>query len=213
MTERLMRRSFACLAELSFNVRFDLQLRLQMHEELKRIHRAIGSTFILVTHDQSEAITLSDRIAVMNGGRIVQLGAPNDIYYRPNSRFVASFVGHANFISGEVISASEGQAELASGALKLKGITTTPLSKGTKATGVLRYEHVRLVSSNSGKGLSGTVTEVSFQGSTYRVIVKLESGATIIAEKSGDSVERPFAAGEQICVDWSDSNFAIFADS
>lgn len=191
----------------------DLQLRLQMHEELKRIHRAIGSTFILVTHDQGEAITLSDRIAVMNGGQIVQLGTPNDIYYRPNSRFVASFVGFANFISGDVISAVGEEAELASGSLTCKGVTTTSLSKGTRATGVLRYEHVRLLPSDSKQGLPGTITEVSFQGSTYRVIVRLDSGTQIVAERSGDSVERPYAVGDKIEVDWSEKNLTIFADS
>src|SRR4029079_17848096 len=99
----------------------DLQLRLQMHDELRRIHHEIGSTFILVTHDQGEAITLSDRIAVMENRRIAQLGTPNDIYYRPQTRFVAGFIGRANFIDGTVSAVEEGRCELAVDELRLEG--------------------------------------------------------------------------------------------
>ena len=70
-----------------------------------------------------------------------------------------------------------------------------------------------MLPSNAGQGLPGTITEVSFQGSTYRVIVKLDSGTQIIAERSGDSIERPYASGDKIGVDWSDKNLTIFADS
>src|SRR5690349_16560834 len=122
----------------------DLQLRLQLHDELRRIHREVGNTFILVTHDQGEAITLSDRIAVMEDGRIAQLGTPNDIYYRPETRFVAGFVGHANFLNGAVAALRNGRCELAVDGLKLEGRPSSALQPGAKATGVLRYEHVRL---------------------------------------------------------------------
>lgn len=190
----------------------DLQLRLQMHEELKRIHREIGSTFILVTHDQSEAITLSDRIAVMNGGHIVQLGAPSDIYHRPKSRFVASFIGFANFISGNVAASGDGHAEMNVGGQAFKGVNTTPVAVNAKATGVLRYEHVRLFPCDAAQGLPATITDVSFQGATYRVIAKLDSGTQLIAEKTGDSAARPYAVGEKIRLGWAADNFTIFAD-
>ena len=191
----------------------DLQLRLQMHEELKRIHREIGSTFILVTHDQSEAITLSDRIAVMNDGRIVQLGAPNDVYHRPKSRFVASFIGFANFISGNVVSATGDHAELMTSGQRFRGINTTPLARDSKATGVLRYEHVRLLPYDAGQGLPATITEVSFQGATYRIAAKLDNGTQLIAEKIGNTSERPYSTGDLIRLAWSEDNFTIFGDS
>jgi ABC-type Fe3+/spermidine/putrescine transport system ATPase subunit len=78
----------------------DLQLRLQMQDELQRLHRAIGGTFIFVTHDQGEAISLSDRIAVMSEGKILQIGTPRDVYEHPMTRFVAQFMGHSNFLEG-----------------------------------------------------------------------------------------------------------------
>ena len=189
----------------------DLQLRLQMHDELRRIHREIGSTFILVTHDQGEAITLSDRIAVMQNGRIVQLGPPNDIYYRPQSRFVASFIGHANFIPGEVAAVRDGRAVLSVGGLEMKGVSAASLSAGAKATGVLRYEHVRLLPASSSQGLSATIEDVSFQGSTYRVVVKLPNGTEIISELTADSADSPFARGHAARVHWNEDNLTILA--
>ena len=78
----------------------DLQLRLQMVEELKRLHKSLNSTFVFVTHDQGEAMAMSDRIAVMNDGRILQIDTPEGIYERPEARFVATFIGHANLIEG-----------------------------------------------------------------------------------------------------------------
>lgn len=80
----------------------DLQLRLQMQDELKRLHRETGRTFIFVTHDQTEAMTMSDRITVMGNGRIIQIGTPEEVYERPNLRFVAQFMGHSNFLEGTV---------------------------------------------------------------------------------------------------------------
>ncbi len=190
----------------------DLQLRLQMHDELRRIHREIGSTFILVTHDQGEAITLSDRIAVMESGRIVQLGVPNDIYYRPKSRFVASFIGHANFISGEVSAVDGDRCELSVGGLKLKGVTSALLKVGSNGTGVLRYEHVRLLTASAEAGFPATIEDVSFQGSTYRVVARLANSQPIISEVTGDSIESPFRPGSTARVDWNENNLTILAE-
>jgi len=190
----------------------DLQLRLQMHDELRRIHREIRSTFILVTHDQGEAITLSDRIAVMESGRIAQLGVPNDIYYRPKSRFVANFVGHANFIAGQISAVAGDHCELSVAGLKLKGVTTPSASLGANGTGVLRYEHVRIFPAGATRGFPATIDEVSFQGSTYRIVTRLENGPQIISEITGDSVESPFKPGTAVRVDWNENNFSILIE-
>jgi len=187
----------------------DLQLRLQMHEELKRIHREIGSTFILVTHDQGEAITLSDRIGVMEKGRIVQLGTPNEIYYRPLSRFVASFIGHANFIEGEVASVSGNKCVLAAGDLKMTGYTETASTVGNKATGVLRYERLHILPADSTTGFPAVIEEVTFLGSTYRVTVKLENGFRMISELVSESVTRPFQSGTTVRVHWDEESLVV----
>src|SRR4029079_6652902 len=190
----------------------DLQLRLQMHDELRRIHREIASTFILVTHDQGEAITLSDRIAVMDQGRIAQLGTPNDIYYRPQTRFVAGFIGHANFLGGKVASLNDGRCELDVEGLKLEGRPSGRLQPGANATGVLRYEHVRVEPETGGKGLSATVEDVSFQGSTYRVVARLANGAKLISDRAGDNRTKPFSPGDPARVDWNTDNLTVLPD-
>ena len=90
----------------------DLQLRLRMQFELRRLQQALGSTFIFVTHDQGEAITMSDRIAVMNQGRLVQVGSPIEVYELPEHRFVAEFMGHSNLIPGTMRSCASGYGVL-----------------------------------------------------------------------------------------------------
>ena len=187
----------------------DLQLRLQMHDELKRIHREIGSTFILVTHDQGEAITLSDRIGVMERGKIVQLGTPREIYYRPQSRFVASFIGQANFIEGEIISVSGNKSILAAGNLKITGHTASPIAPGAKATGVLRYERLHILPANAASGIPAVIDEVTFLGSTYRVTVKLGGGTRMISELASESVTKPFQPGTDVRIHWDDESLVI----
>jgi len=187
----------------------DLQLRLQMHDELRRIHREIGSTFILVTHDQGEAITLSDRIAVMDGGRVIQLGAPNDIYYRPESVFVARFVGHANFVPGELVAVSDKRAELSVNGRSFKGALPLPIPAGRRATGVLRYEHVHVLPPDDARGVAATIGSVSFQGTSYRLSLQLEGGNSLLADVTGDSARSPFNQGENVKVDWNSDNLTI----
>ena len=136
----------------------DLKLREQMQVELKEIQRSLGITFIFVTHDQEEALTLSDRIAVFNNGRIEQLGTPNEIYETPRSPFVADFVGTSNIFSED-----ESQ--------RLLG------SSGTKS---VRPEKVAITASTgSGISLPGTIAEVIYLGTATRIIVELEGGKRI----------------------------------
>src|SRR4029078_369946 len=97
----------------------DLKLRTQMQLELKRIQREIGTTFIYVTHDQGEAMTMSDRVAVMNKGRIEQIGSPQEIYDGPKTRFVAGFIGNANFIKVKVEGVRNGEALLRAGGMSV----------------------------------------------------------------------------------------------
>jgi spermidine/putrescine ABC transporter ATP-binding subunit len=187
----------------------DLQLRLQMHEELKRIHREIGTTFILVTHDQSEAITLSDRIGVMERGKIVQLGTPHEIYYRPTTRFVASFIGQANFIDGKVASASGNKGVLMAGALKIVGFSGVPIVPGSNAIGVLRYERLHILPAEASEGIPATVDEVTFLGSTYRVVVRTTDGQRLIAEMVSEKVTTPFQIGAAVRAHWDEDSFII----
>src|SRR5262249_47110454 len=123
----------------------DLQLRLQMQEELRRLHRETGSTFVFVTHDQGEAISMSDRIAVMSGGTILQVGTPKEVYEQPQRRFVAEFIGHSNFLAGRV--ADIGADRI--GHVMAHGVALTcrnpsNIGVGTEVVVALRYEKMEL---------------------------------------------------------------------
>jgi spermidine/putrescine ABC transporter ATP-binding subunit len=190
----------------------DLQLRLQMHDELKRIHKAIRSTFILVTHDQSEAITLSDRIAVMENGRIVQLDTPHQVYAKPENRFVARFVGHANFIEGTASSVSGKKCTVSSNGLQFKGHCDRLVSEQAPVTGVLRYEKVRILPEDSSEGFLATVEDVTFLGSTYRITMKLAKGMAILAEVVDEGVATRLRPGAKARAAWDEESLVVLAD-
>ncbi len=132
----------------------DYKLRKEMQIELKRLQNETGITFVFVTHDQEEALTMSDRIAVMSRGRILQIGSPREIYDHPDERFVADFIGDTNFLSGELVSADgraahvrlDAGAELA--ARLPHGLEPAP---GQRVTAAIRPEHARLVPAGGGR--------------------------------------------------------------
>jgi len=143
----------------------DLKLRKDMQIELKRIQQQVGITFVYVTHDQEEALTMSDTIVVMNGGKIQQIGSPEDIYNEPKNAFVADFIGESNIIDGVM------QEDYVLG---MYGRRFPCLDKGF-APGeavdvVIRPEDIDIVSPDQGQ-LTGTVTEVTFKGVHYDTIV------------------------------------------
>ena len=141
----------------------DLKIRLEMEVELRRVHRETGATFVYVTHDQREALALSDRIGVFDGGRLIQVGTPHDIYRRPATPFAARFVGDANVIAAD---AADGAVQVGAARLPVAGALSGP------AWLVLRPEVVGVVSGSAGP-LVGTVADVAFRGTgfSYRVEV------------------------------------------
>jgi ABC-type Fe3+/spermidine/putrescine transport system ATPase subunit len=149
----------------------DLKIRLEMEEELRRLHRETGATFVYVTHDQREALSLSDRIVVFDHGRIEQLGTPDEIYRTPASPFAARFVGDANVLPVEVVGHGGGRAAVTLAGQSLSVPCDVPIAGGD-AWLVLRPEAVRLTEAD-GTGLGGAVRDLAFRGSgfTYRVEV------------------------------------------
>jgi spermidine/putrescine ABC transporter ATP-binding subunit len=158
----------------------DLQLRLQMHEELRRLQRTVGNTFIFVTHDQGEAMSMSDRIAVMNAGVIVQLGTPQEIYERPATRFVAQFVGHTNLFDGKVFKQEGDRVIVESDGTTLTARSKVALESGQPVTVVLRYERLGLAAGET--ELAGSVVERMYLGGTVRVIVELANRRRVTAD-------------------------------
>jgi spermidine/putrescine transport system ATP-binding protein len=150
----------------------DLKLRRGMQTELKRLQRRLGTTFVYVTHDQEEALSMSDRVAVMNEGRVLQVGAPREIYERPTSRFVADFLGEANLLDAEAV---EGGARVAGSIIRVADAR----SAGERATLCVRPEHV--VVAESDEGLPCEIEETIYTGAETHVFVRLADGQRLKA--------------------------------
>jgi putative spermidine/putrescine transport system ATP-binding protein len=175
----------------------DKNLRLDMQIEVKRLHRSYGVTTILVTHDQEEALSMSDRIAVMNRGRIEQLASPADIYDRPATLFVSQFVGTTNLLPGRIVDSdgSGSEIEIAGGRVRASG---AKLSKGQKVIVAVRPEQLRLVSEPGLGGLRGTVKIVMPLGPQVIYDVETADGAGIKISHSRDAAARLIESGSVI---------------
>ena len=170
----------------------DLKLRRQMQLELKRIQHEVGITFIHVTHDQEEAMTLADRIAVMNFGRVEQVGAPTELYERPATAFVASFLGVSNLLDGE----TDGD-----GAVRLRdGTVVRALGaagrKGRVAVGI-RPEKIRVGGAEANR-LEGVVSEASYIGVSTQYLVDTPSGAVAVYVQNSDPGAGARAPGARV---------------
>jgi putative spermidine/putrescine transport system ATP-binding protein len=169
----------------------DRKLRETMQIEIKRLHRDTGATIVFVTHDQEEALALSDRICLMNHGRIVQLGAPREIYEHPASLFAADFIGISNVLRGRI---GAGVLETADGALPLPPDASV-LPPGAEAALAIRPEHVELAGP-----LTGCITESVYAGSEFRLMATLPSGTTLVVRRSaGQDVP---AIGDEVSLGW-----------
>jgi putative spermidine/putrescine transport system ATP-binding protein len=157
----------------------DLKLREEMQGELKSLQRTLGLTFVFVTHDQGEALSMADRVAVFNAGRIVQVGSPEEVYERPRTRFVADFVGGSNVIEPETVRAWIGEARAASLRPEKVGLLA---DGGARPTGMI--------------GVEGTVAQVLYQGATKRIEIATAIGPLIAALPASGSP--PVGEGEAV---------------
>ncbi|RGE19396.1 ABC transporter ATP-binding protein [Leucobacter sp. wl10] len=182
----------------------DQQLRKEMQYELKRMQREVGITFIYVTHDQEEALTMSDRIAVMSEGVVQQVGGPEDIYNRPETRFVAGFIGSCNLLDVTVPAGSAGQetGAVLEGVGVLPGVLAEDLPREQAATLLLRPE--RIDARRDGDGVSGTVETLTFLGEEWHVHLAI-GGRTIRVSLPSLVKERDLpglAIGEELRIGW-----------
>jgi putative spermidine/putrescine transport system ATP-binding protein len=159
----------------------DAKLRLEMRAEIKRLHQELGLTSIYVTHDQLEALSLSDRIVVMREGRVLQVGTPADIHDRPCSVFVADFVGYRNLLPLTVSGrGADGLLTAEGGGLRLRGRGS--LALGSAVLAAIRPEDLSVVDEASSAAVArGTVRLVEYQGREYDVEIALDSGAVLKA--------------------------------
>ncbi len=178
----------------------DRQLREETQFQLKDIQRRLKTSFVVVTHDQDEALVMADRIAVMRAGRIEQIGAPSVIYERPATRFVASFIGQTNFLEGHV--ERDGAATQFVANWGRSAAPCGDLAHGAKAVLAIRPEHVDIgrpgetLRPPHGVSLDGRVEDVAFRGETTHLRVRLVSGETLRVSRGNG--ETGFAAGEAV---------------
>jgi spermidine/putrescine transport system ATP-binding protein len=168
----------------------DLKLRKEMQLELKHLQMTVGITFIYVTHDQEEALTMSDRIAVMNAGRVLQVGTPMEIYERPASRFVADFIGESNFLRGTVQAASSAAATVViADRFPVEVPADRQLTVGQEVTVAVRPEKVRLVpieAPGTNGLLHGRIEEVIYIGTDTFYVVRVSDDTTIRVRSQND---------------------------
>jgi spermidine/putrescine transport system ATP-binding protein len=194
----------------------DLQLRLQMHDELRRLHRSLGSTFVFVTHDQGEAITLANRIAVMNAGKVVQVGTPEEIYNAPRTRFVAQFIGHSNLVEGRVAEVlPERRLVVDCSGVRLRCRAAAAMAVGAPATLSLRYERVQLANgalSSDAVVVPARVTERTFMGSAVRLTTRTESGLTLVADIADVERAKDLAADRPVDLQIAEASVTVLQD-
>lgn len=188
----------------------DKQLRRTVQLELRRLHRKHGRTTIYVTHDQEEALVLSDRIAVMDKGRIQQLGSVDDLYDRPLNSFVAGFIGESNLLSARVTSVSRGSASVDVDALRQSfSVGAGPgVEVGRPAQMLVRPEHIQLAP--GGEGIAAEIVETVYLGELTQFSLLLESGRTLTARQVTD---RSFKVGAKVNLSWKQEHARVVADS
>ena len=197
----------------------DLKLRKEMQLELKAIQQKVGITFIYVTHDQEEALTMSDRIAVMSKGKVMQVGAPVEIYERPTSRFVADFIGESNFFEGTVQSVDGDRASVLIPALmaEITGLNTGNVRMGEKVVVSIRPEKIRIseepaLKTNCFRGIVKTTTYI---GSDTHVYVDVGGKTVKVWEQNKISSLDPkayYVQGQGICINLFPENTLVLAD-
>jgi spermidine/putrescine transport system ATP-binding protein len=195
----------------------DVKLRKQMQLELKRIQNDLGTTFVYVTHDQEEALAMSDRIAVMNGGRVEQIGSPREIYERPQTSFVADFIGSLNALElriDEVVGANAvmrlGEAE------RLVVPIGSGHRPGESVRVAVRPERVQIERAgspllNGGSRVEGTIAEVVFLGMYTQFHVDTRAGR-LVSHRLADESLRPLEAGSRVALSWEPEQASVLGD-
>jgi spermidine/putrescine transport system ATP-binding protein len=198
----------------------DLQVRKRLQVELKKIQQKVGITFVYVTHDQEEALLMSDRIAVMQSGLVQQIGTAKEIYQNPANRFVAGFIGASNILSGEIMDCDGRTCELkiADGWVA-RAQSQQIIPRGTNACIMIRPECVSL-QGQAGPGAAnmfrGTVRNRYYLGSVFQVIVELFPGQIVTvahSQREGSVDAEELEIGQEVYVSWSPENSTILTEN
>ena len=194
----------------------DLKLRQVMQLELKRIQREVGITFIYVTHDQEEALTMSDRIAVMSNGNVEQIGTPTEIYHHPASVFVAGFIGQANLWGAKTVSFDGGYVTVEALGTTIRAATDHDWAVGADATLMVRPESLKVTidaPADQASAAGATVRDLVFQGPVVRLAMTAADGHEIIAHIGADSGLPLLRPGDPVWVSWKPDVSRVLPDA
>lgn len=187
----------------------DLKLRQQMQLELKAIQRELGIAFIYITHDQEEALNMSDRIAIMNGGTFEQVGAPEDIYERPATRFAAEFIGQTNLIECDVRTAAPTGLTLEFDGISVPARPTEGVRPGDRVALCLRTERVYYSDHPIGQcGAAGVLKSRHYAGGSIRCVIELPSGRELVAVGRSGATEN-IRVGDDVFAAWNPDDTAV----
>jgi len=196
----------------------DKKLREQMQLEIKRLHRDLGMSIIYVTHDQEEALVMSDRIAVFDLGRLQQIGTPTQLYERPATRFVAEFIGESNIFSGIVETTNDGFSFLESAGVRVRAIAAEPLAAGVRSVVSVRPERIALQAGDTPAGMENTIhgciSDVVYLGSSRKYVVRTDTGHEVICLQQASSGSDPaFEPGASVSLSWRVEDASLLPDT
>lgn len=188
----------------------DLKLRRQMQEEIKGLQKELGIAFLYITHDQEEALNMSDRIGILHEGRLEQLGTPEEIYERPASRFAAEFIGQSTLLPCRVLAAGPKGMTLEFAGQKLPARATAGFRAGDEALVCLRNERVACLSPEAAAeaSLPGTLVSRHYAGGSVRYVIELDAGPRVVcvAPSAGDAAFQP---GQRVRAGWNPRETAV----
>jgi putative spermidine/putrescine transport system ATP-binding protein len=190
----------------------DRKLREQMQREIKRVHRERRIAVLYVTHDQEEALTMSDRIAVFNKGRVEQIGTPEELYERPATRFVADFLGETNFVPGRVVGSQGSRCIVDIAGCRFEATSAKPVAAEASVVIAIRPERLRLhPAAQRSDGLTGRLTEIVYLGSARRSVIRLADGADCFALQHVNEAETAnLAPGQAVSLSWESRHATVF---
>lgn len=196
----------------------DYKLRKEMQIELKRLQNETGITFVFVTHDQEEALTMSDRVAVMQSGKVLQLGSPRDIYDHPAERFVADFIGDTNFLKASLTTVDGPQATITlpsgiSVSSTMPSDVAANAVQGSTVTVVVRPEHATLTPSGADSILTGEISNIVYFGTDTHFFIDIDGDDTFVARvQNTTDNENPYRIGDNIGVRFQDNAVQVLKD-
>ncbi|MER3456357.1 MAG: spermidine/putrescine ABC transporter ATP-binding protein, partial [candidate division GAL15 bacterium] len=191
----------------------DAKVRARLRSEIRRLQQELRITTVYVTHDQEEAMVLSDRIAVMREGRVAQVGTPAELYERPADLFVADFVGTNNLLPGIVVDVQDGWAELQTPAGRVRGRVVRPMERGTRAVLALRPETLRIGDPHQlPDGLRGRVVLTQYLGSWIRYEVEMDAGRVLLVDVHHPRGHRILSPGQPVALSFDPEAVLVFPE-